>query len=165
MTDVWLTVGIPAVVTVSTAWYSAGGRAALARRAIREDIEVARLLPQGPTREALEKVAGEKAIRYASSWIGTQKLSLRQHLILVAGAVFGAVVSWGSSRVGASIHGHHTLSGFLLGFMISGLGLLCACITYWISAIFTAEKAKDRGMSLQLQQGRIRSYVEDGEPS
>lgn len=159
MTDAWLAVGVPAVVTLITAWYTTGGRSALARRAIREDIEVAQLLAPGPTRTALEKVAEEKAIRYASTWIGTKALTLRQHLFLAALSTAGAALTWTTAKVQTDLRPSPIWSIGLSTAMLLGLGTFALFVTYWVSLVVTADKAKDRAGALQAQREQIGRYV------
>ena len=66
MSEPWFGVAVPATVGVATAIYATGGRAALARRAIKQELEIAQLMPDGVPRDALERVAQEKAVLYAS---------------------------------------------------------------------------------------------------
>src|SRR4051812_5667925 len=118
MSDLWFTVGVPATVGVATALYTTGGRGALARRAIKQDLEIAAMLPHGRGREAVERMAEEKAVLYSSRWIGSQTLGIRGHLLHGAVAVAGGLLTWGTTLFVDAAPGHIWVTSVLLLIML-----------------------------------------------
>lgn len=123
MSEVWLTVGVPAGVALATGVYTTGGRAALARRAIRQELDIASMLPQGNARAGVERMAEDKAVLYAARWIGPQPLGLRQHALFLGATVGGGFITWLAGALRDSVTGHAWLDAYLLVWMVSGLGL------------------------------------------
>jgi hypothetical protein len=87
-------------------------------------------------------------------------LTVRQHLRLAGGATVGAILSWAPGKIGAGHISNRLLSGALMGCMLAGLVLLTMCITYWITSIVTADKAKERGLTLTAQRREILRYLD-----
>jgi hypothetical protein len=159
MSDVWLTVGVPATVAIATGLYTTGGRAALARRAIRQELEVAAMLPQGQGRAAIERMAEEKTVLYASRWIGPQPLGLRHHALLVGAAVVGGLSTWIAANLLDRASGHAWLSSYLLVWMLSGLAAMALSLTSWISLIVMADNAKTRATTIRGRRERVERHL------
>ena len=57
MDSAWVTAGVSTLAVITTAIYNTGGRGALERRVIRQELEVAALLPTGAERDQMERSA------------------------------------------------------------------------------------------------------------
>jgi hypothetical protein len=57
MDSAWVTAGVSTAAVIVTAIYNTGGRGALERRVMRQELEVAALLPAGEERDAIEQAA------------------------------------------------------------------------------------------------------------
>ncbi|WP_156392057.1 MULTISPECIES: hypothetical protein [unclassified Nocardioides] len=163
MSDLWLTVGVPATVGVATALYATGGRGALARRAIKQDLEIAKLLPEGTARKVLERVAEEKAIIYGSRWVGPQALTRRGHMYLAGTAVVGAAMTWGAARFVDDAAGHLWAASVLVLAMLAGLTGLALAIALWGSLMVTADNARTRASTVEVRRARVEAFVRDRE--
>lgn len=161
MSDMWFTVGVPATVGVATALYTTGGRGALARRAIKQDLEIAAMLPPGRGREAIERMAEEKAVLYSARWIGPQKLSLRSHLHMGAVAVAGGLLTWGATSFAEEAAGHIWATSVLLLVMLVGMGAFAVAVVSWLSLVFMVDSATTRRDTVKLRRSRLEGYLSD----
>lgn len=159
MSDLWFTVGVPATVAVVTGVYTTGGRAALARRAIRQELEIAAMLPVGQGQAGVERMAEEKAVLYAARWIGPQPLSLRQHTLLVGAAIAGGLMTWSAASLLEESDGNAWWSTYLLLWWFAGLALSALGLTWWISLIVMADNAKTRASTVRLRRERIVRHL------
>lgn len=161
MSEVWLSVGVPAAVAITTGLYTTGGRAALARRALRQELEIAAMLPEGNSRAAVERMAQDRAVLYASRWIGPQPLTLRQHVLLLGAAITGGFITWSGAGLRERAEGHSWLAPYLLVWMVSGIGLTALGLTMWISLSVTADNAKTRAETIRLRRQRVERRLQD----
>jgi hypothetical protein len=155
MSDVWFTVGVPATVAVATALYTTGGRAALARRAISQELEIAKMLPEGHGREGVERMAEEKAVLYASRWVGPQPLVAREHLVLLGTAIGGGVLTWLAATMLDNTAGHPWWTSALLLVMFVGMAAAALGTTAWLSLMFMADNAKTRSLTIKTRRERL----------
>lgn len=160
ISDQWFTVGVPATVAVVVALYTTGGRAALARRAIKQDLEIASGLPAGTARQALERIAEDKAVLYASRWVGPQAPGLRQHLILGAVAVVGVTVTSVASWLGDAAGSNPVLSAVSLLLLLLGLSSTVAAIATWAGLMFMADNARTRQESVESGRERVQRQLD-----
>jgi hypothetical protein len=158
MSDLWFTVGVPATVGVATALYTTGGHGALARRAIKQDLEIAAMLPPGRGREAVERMAEEKAVLYSARWIGPQTLSLRSHLHMGAVAVAGGLLTWGAASLADQAAGRIWITSALLLTMLVGMAALVVAVVSWLSLVFMADNAKTRRDTVKVRRSRVDRY-------
>jgi hypothetical protein len=160
MSNQWFTVGVPAAVAVVVALYTTGGRAALARRAIKQELEIASGLPTGTARQALERIAEDKAVLYASRWVGPQTPGLRQHLILGAVAVAGVAVTSVANWLGDEAGSSPVLSAVSLLLLLLGLSSTLAAIVTWTVQMFMADNARTRQESVELGRERVQRQLD-----
>jgi hypothetical protein len=158
MSTLWLTVGVPATAAIGTAIYTSGGRTALARKAMREELEIAERLPAGCGRTALERIAEERAILYSARWFGPNHHSLRQHALLIgAFFVFGFL-----SRIAAE-DATRPLVGWVatirLLASVACLGLAVMSLATWVSTVVLAEIAKARTERIAERTDRVNSRL------
>lgn len=159
MSEVWLTVGIPAAVALATGVYTTGGRAALARRAIRQELEIASMLPVGDARASVERVAQDKAVLYASRWIGPQPLGFRQHGFFLSVTAAGGLITWLAGVLRGRISDHPWLDVYLLVWMVSGIALTTLGLTLWVSLGVMADNAKTRAETVRTRRERVRRHL------
>lgn len=162
MSEPWFGVVVPATVGVATAIYATGGRAALARRAIKQELEIAQLMPEGAPRDALERVAQEKAVLYASRWIGPQPLRPRGHLAFLALAVVGFGAAWVASHFADVAGDHGWIEAFLSLALVLGLSAFTMAIIGWGVLVWTADNAKTRADTVAARKARVDSFLADG---
>lgn len=160
MRDQWFTVGVPATVAVVVALYTTGGRAALARRAIKQDLEIASGLPAGTARRALERIAEDKAVLYASRWVGPQAPGLRLHLVLGAVAAVGVTVTSVASWLGDAAGSNPVLSAVSLLLLLLGLSSTVAAIATWAGLMFMADNARTRQESVESGRERVQRQLD-----
>lgn len=158
MSTLWLTVGVPATAAIGTTIYTSGGWAALARKAMREELEIAKSLPAGDGRKALERIAEERAILYSARWFGPKHHSLRQHGLLIgAFFVFGAL-----SRVAAE-DGSRPIVGWVATVQLLGsvacLGLAVMSLATWVSTVVLAEIANARTERIAERTDRVKERL------
>jgi hypothetical protein len=165
MSEVWLTVGVPAVVAIATGIYTTGGRAALARRAIRQELEIAALLPEGQGRAGVERMAEEKAVLYASRWIGPQPLRRHDHARLLGAVVGGGLMTWSGSALYDRVDGHAWLGVYLLAWMVSGIALTALGLTLWVSLSVMADNAAARASTIEVRRQRVERHLSASEES
>lgn len=165
MSELWFTVGVPATVGVATALYTTGGRAALARRAIRQELEIAKMLPEGLGQASLERMAGDKAVLYASRWVGPQPLGARDHLILLGTATAGFIVAWLGGALVASISGDRWLTAILLLFVLVGMAAAAGGAVSWLSLMWMADNAKTRTQTIRIRRERLARHLESATPA
>ena len=65
MSSTWVTAAVSTLAVIATAVYNTGGRGALERRVMRQELEVAALLPSGAERDEMEWSARDRATVYA----------------------------------------------------------------------------------------------------
>jgi hypothetical protein len=159
MSDLWFTVGVPATVAVATALYTAGGRAALARRAIMQELEIAKMLPDSKGRDILNRMAEEKSVLYASRWIGPQPLSPRDHVVWLSIVLVGSVVTWSAGKVLAHESGHPWISSGLLLVMFFAMAAAAAGVASWISLMWMADNAKTRTQIIRSREDRVERHL------
>ncbi len=160
MSDQWFTVGVPAAVAVVVALYTTGGRAALARRAIRQDLEIATGLPSGIARQALERMAEDRALLYASRWVGPQTPGPRQHLILGGIAAAGVAVTVFANWLGEVAGSSAVLGAVSLLVLLLGLSSTLAAVATWTGLMFLADSARTRQDSVESGRKRIQRQLD-----
>ncbi len=163
MIDLWITVGVPAVVAVATALYTTGGRAALSRRAIQQDLQIARALPAGPAREAAARMAEERTVLYAGRWVGPKKPTLRLHLLHLAFSGGGLLLAWGGGWISDAVEGNLFLASVSLLLVVIGLGAAVGVFVAWSVLIVTSDNAQTRADSISRGRQRLKRHL-DGDP-
>lgn len=158
MIDLWVTVGVPAAVAVATALYTTGGRAALSRRAIQQDLEIARALPAGPARDAAARMAEERTILYAGRWVGPTKPTFRLHLVHLAFSGGGLLVAWGGGRISDAVEGNLFLASVSLLLVVVGLGAAVGVFVAWSVLIVTSDNAQTRSDSISRGRDRMTRH-------
>ena len=159
MSDIWFTVGVPATVGIATALYTTGGRAALARRAIKQELEIAKTLPPGHGRDGVERMAEDKAVLYASRWVGPQPLIARDHIALLGAAVVGSVLTWVAGTL-LNVEGRAPwLAPVLLLVMFVGMAAAAVGVTSWLSLMFMADNAKTRMQTIKTRRERLARHL------
>lgn len=158
MSDVWFTVATPAMVGAATVLYTAGGRAALARRAIKEELDIVSLLPKGVERGALERIARERTLLYALRWIGPQRLSLRHHLVLGGIGFVGALGTWVAAHLTGRASGHLWAETPFLLIMLLGLSGMAFTAVAWVALVAAAENATTRAETVSAARRRSERW-------
>lgn len=92
MDSAWVTAGVSTLALITTAIYNTGGRGALERRVIGQELEVAALLPTGAERDQMERSAQDRAAVYPSRRVGQEPLKPRQHAVLLGLTAVSLVV-------------------------------------------------------------------------
>lgn len=154
---------MPATVGVATALYATGGRSTLARRAIKQDLEIADLLPEGTARKVIERVAEEKAMIYAARWVGPQALSLRGHCFLAGTGALCAAMTSGAAQFVDDAAGHTWVVSVLVLVMLAGLTGLALAIAMWGSLMVMADNARTRAATVRVRRARVEAYLNNRE--
>lgn len=163
MTALWVTIAVPAVATISAAVYANGGRSALERRTMRQELEIAAALPPDAQRTALEQAVEDRAARYLAHQLGREPLNGRQHWALFAissialavgsGCAILSRVFSGSTKINAILE---DLSGVL---MVAGLAISAIAATTWLCMFVMGERTRSRRLATAAHRERINHHI------
>lgn len=124
-----------------------------------QELEIASMLPQGNGRAGVERMAEDKALLYASRWIGPQPLGLRQHALLLGTAIAGGFVTWSAGALRDHVSEPAWLGVYLFLWMVSGLELTTLGLTLWISLTVMADNAKIRAETIHVRRQRVERHL------
>lgn len=156
--DDWLKFGLPVVITVVTVLWTTGGRAALLRRAIAQELEAAEKLPAGPEKDALHEVARARTMVYVGRWVGREPLSVKRGLTLGAVAIAIVAVSLVLSQsllVKVSPPIFVVVGVLSVALLTIGLSLLAALAV----AVVSASTASSRAETAKEQRERAEKFL------
>jgi hypothetical protein len=159
----WVSVGTPTVAAIATAVYTTGGRGALERRVIRQELEIAALLPAGDEKEALERTVRDRSAVYAARRLGQEPFSLRQHAVLLGFGSGSLVVGYAGAMLSQTTSGRNVLTTVLnsvaLLMMLVGFTLAATAFTAWGSRVLIANRAQSRRVSIAAHRERLTEHV------
>ena len=115
--------------------------------------------PSGHGRECVERMAEDKAVLYASRWVGPQPLGAREHLVLLGTAIAGAVLTWVTGTLLGNETGHAWLTPVLLLVMFVGMAAAAIGATSWLSLMFMADNAKTRTQTIKTRRERLERHL------
>lgn len=101
----------------------------MTRQAIRQDLELAKMLPEGPDREAMLVVASDRAARYAHRELGPDALNSRQRALLYGSTAVGVGVFVGLASLNEHVDLMPPIAMLLLSLEISSVGCAGAGVT------------------------------------
>lgn len=163
MDSAWVTAGVSTLAVIATAIYNTGGRGALERRVMRQELEVAALLPSGAERDEMERSARDRAAVYAARRIGQEPFSPRQHVVLLGFTAVSLMFGYAGGMLTRSVQAHAAvltiLDSFALLLMIMGFTLAAMAFTSWCSRVFLAQRARNRRDAVAEHRERLANHI------
>lgn len=163
MVSALVTAGISTAAAIATAVYSTGGRGALERRAIRQELEVAALLPDSGERDAMQQAARDRAVIYVARRLGQEPYTARQHAVLLGFAAGSLVIAYAGAMLSRMISNRTpiltVLDSLALLMMIMGFTLAAAAFTAWCSGVFIAQRTRNRRLAVASHRQKIAEHV------
>lgn len=163
MDSAWVTAGVSTLAVITTAIYNTGGRGALERRLIRQELEVAALLPTGAERDQMERSAQDRAAVYASRRVGQEPLKPRQHAVLLGFTAVSLVVGYAGGVMTQSVRADTAiltiLDSLALLMMIMGFTLAATAATAWCSRVFLAQRTRSRRAAVAEHRERLANHI------
>lgn len=159
MDSAWVTAGVSTAAVLATAIYNTGGRGALERRVMRQELEVAALLPAGAERDEVERSARDRAAVYASRRLGQEPFKPRQHVVLLAFTAVSLMVGYAGGVLTRTARGHTAIltivDSLALLMMIMGFTLAATAFTAWCSRVFLAQRTRSRRAAVAEHRERL----------
>jgi hypothetical protein len=129
-----VTVGIPTLAAIATAAHTTGGRGALERRVVRQELEVASLLPAGVEKKAMERTALDRAAVHAERRLGQEPFTPRQHAVVLGFGGGSFIIGYAGAMLSQATSVHSPLTTVL-----DSLALLMLLVAFTLAATtFTA---------------------------
>lgn len=159
MSSTLVTAAVSTLAVVATAIYNTGGRGALERRVMRQELEVAALLPTGSERDEMERSARDRAAVYASRRLGQEPFKPRQHAVLLGFTAVSLVVGYAGGVLTRTVRAHTAiltmLDSLALLMMIMGFTLAATAFTAWCSGVFLAQRTRNRRAAIAEHRRRL----------
>lgn len=163
MSSTLVTAAVSTLAVVATAIYNTGGRGALERRVMRQELEVAALLPTGSERDEMERSARDRAAVYASRRLGQHPLKPRQHAVLLGFTAVSVVVGYAGGVLTRTVRARNALLTMLdslaLLMMIMGFTLAATAFTAWCSSVFLAQRTRNRRAAIAGHRRRLADHA------
>ena len=163
MDSAWVSVGIPTVAAIATAVYTTGGRGALERRVMRQELEVVALLPAGDEKEAMEQAVRDRAAIYAARRLGQEPFTLRQHAVVLGFAGASLIVGYAGTMLSPTTSERGALTTVLasvaLLMMLVGFTLAATAFAAWGSRVFIASRTQSRRLTVAAHRERLTEHI------
>ncbi|UAL29899.1 hypothetical protein K8W59_19615 [Nocardioides rotundus] len=155
--------GIPTVAAIATAVYTTGGRGALERRVMRQELAVVALLPAGDEKDVMEQAVRDRAAIYAARRLGQEPFTPRQHAIVLGFGGAGLIVGYAGTMLSQTASARNALTTVLaslaLLMMLVGFTLAASAFTAWGSRVFIASRTQSRRLSVAAHRERLAEHI------
>jgi len=161
-----VTTGLSIVAVVGTAIYNTGGRGALERRVMRQELEVAALLPAGQERDLMEQTARDRAAAYVSRRLGEEPFTPRQHAVLLGFTALSALVGYCGAILSRTPAPNtpipRALDSLAVLMMLMGFIFAATGFTAWLSRVVIAHRTRGRRLSVAAHKEKITEHIARG---
>lgn len=163
MDSAWVSVGIPTIAAIATAVYTTGGRGALERRVMRQELEIAALLQAGDEKEALVRTVRGRAAVHASRRLGQEPFSLRQHAVLLGFGAGSLIIGYAGALLPQTTSEQNAfatvLDEFALMMMLVGFTIAAAAFSAWVSRAVIASRTQSRRLAVASCRERLAEPI------
>lgn len=163
MSSLWVTAALSVTAAITTAMYNTGGRGALERRMMRQELEVAALLPPGQERDLMEQTARDRAAAYVSRRLGEEPFRPRQHGVLLGFTALGLGIGYCGAMLSRTVSPHTPVQAILDSLaslmMVSGFIFAAAGFTAWLSRVIIAHRTQSRRQSVAVHRDKLTAHI------